>query len=58
MISRNPSYVGEANLCHYPILNSGFSRDEFLIPKDPESCNPVWWYAVAHGRSIGIYLTW
>ena len=58
MISQDSSYVGQAELNHYAVRDTGFSLVPFSMPKRPQDHGHEMWYAVARGRAIGIYRTW
>lgn len=51
-------YMGEAALGHYRYSNSSFCSSGLTLPKNPKILNPDGWYAVAAGRSIGIFQNW
>ena len=57
MISRDPLYLGDASLGHYPIANSGVSEVALAVPKKLKG-HTQGWYTVTRGRAIGIYLSW
>ena len=58
MISQDSYYLGEATLNHYWLHSGGFSTVPFSVPPNPQTHNPEWWYAVTHGRAVGIFPTW